>query len=230
MRKKATSFFLLLAVISILKIEAQNSIILPYDSISKKTIYSKIIVLDSSYNSTIIYNTLKEWFSTDISKFYRTSSEKGSAANDGFWGTKKANMATVDLSFKNDQPLKLDDPANKKLIGRIVCKYFGSSYGCVRLIYLTFDIKVQVKDGKYKYEMTNFAYTHYNPYQANKIGFNVMNDKGPCKSTGPIEELLQCDNCKDGLEKFYRYIDNEVKSLISDMQDYIKKNKANTTW
>jgi|GEM_PF-3139840 hypothetical protein len=210
--------------------KAQEKPILPFDTVSKKVIYSGIVKVDSSINANTLYNIIKEWFASDVSKFYRTSSEKGSASNDAIWGTPKANMATIDLSFKNDQPLKLDDPGNKKLIGRVVCKYFGSSYGCVRLIYLTFDFKIQVKDGRYKYDVTNFDYTHYNHYTATKIGFNVMSDKGPCKSTGPIEGLLQCDKCTSGLEKFYSFIDTEVKKLIFDVKGFVDKNKTSTTW
>ncbi|MCX6252780.1 MAG: hypothetical protein NTX61_18750 [Bacteroidetes bacterium] len=202
----------------------------PIDLVSKKVIYTGVVQVDSSLNANTLYNILKEWFASDVSKFYRSSSEKGSGTNDAIWGTKKANMATVDLSFKNDQPLKLDDPANKKLLGRVVCKYFGTSMGCVRLLYLTFDIKIQAKDGKYKYDISNFDYTHYNHYSASKIGFNVFSDKGPCKSTGPIEELLQCENCTGGLEKFYNYIDTEVNKLILDVKEFVNKNKVNTSW
>lgn len=209
---------------------SQTTRILPYDTASKKVVYSGIVSVDTSMKAKNIYDAFKEWFSTDISNFFITSSEKSSGSNDAFWGTKKANMATVDLSFKNDQPLKMSDPDSKKLVGRGVIKYFGTSYGCVRLIYLTFDIKVQCKDGKYKFDVTNFDYAHYNHYNASRIGFNTMSDKGSCKSTGNIEDLLLCDNCPEGLEKFYTFIDNSVKSILNSMNDYVLKSKPNGDW
>jgi hypothetical protein len=210
---------------------AQSNSILPFDTVSQKVIYSDIVNLDSTYQATTIYNIIKEWFSSDISKFSISGSEKGSATTDALWGTNKQSMATIDLSYKNEQPLKLDDPNNKKLIGRVVCKYFGSSYGCVRVVYLTFDIKTLIKDGKYKYEIANFTYSHYNPYNnAYKMTFGTFSDKGPCKSSGPIEELIGCTNCPEGLGKFFSFIDQQVKQLIADLNEFIIKSSIKENW
>jgi hypothetical protein len=217
--------FFILTVVS-----GQTIKVFPIDTASKKVVYTGIVTLDTTMKAKHIFDALKEWFSTDISNFYITSSEKSSGTNDAIWGTKKANMATVDLSYKNDQPLKMSDPDTKKLVGRAVIKYFGTSYGCVRLLYLTFDIKVQCKDGKYKYDVTNFDYTHYNHYNASKIGFNTLTDKGVCKSTGNIEDLLLCDNCSDGLEKFYIFIDNSVKNILKSMNEYALTAKPASDW
>jgi hypothetical protein len=204
--------------------------ILRYDTILHKVIYTDVVNMDSSHTADVLYNSCKEWFSSNITKFNRSSSEKNSSLNDDLFGTQKKDMATIDLSYKNNQPLKMDDPSQKKLIGTCVLKYFGSSMGCVRVVYLTFDIIILIKDRKYKYEITNFEYSHYNPYKAAKIGFNLTNDKGPCKSTGPIEDLLNCKNCTDRLNEFYSYIDKEIKFMINNLNEFTKSSRTNTTW
>lgn len=208
----------------------QDHIILPFDSATGKIVYTNIVKVDSTINSRDIYNAFKEWISSDISTFYIISSEKSSNTTDAIFGARKSNMSTVDLQFKNANPLKMSDPETNKLIGQAVIKYFGSSLGCVRLIYLTFDIKIQIKDGKYKYDITNFDYTHYNPYNGYKITFNTLSDKGNCKSSGDIEDLIHCDNCSDGLSGFYSFIDKSVNMIISTMNEYILNYKPSGEW
>lgn len=222
--------FTAIILLMVITATGQTTKIFPIDAASKMVVYTEIITVDTAMKAKHIYDALKEWFSMDISNFYISSSEKASGTNDAIWGTKKANMSTVDLAYRNDQPLKMSDPDTKKLVGRVVIKYFGTSYGCVRLIYLTFDIKVQCKDGKYKYDVTNFDYTHYNHYNASKIGFNTLSDKGPCKSIGNIEDLLLCDNCTDGLEKFFGFVDKSVKNTLNSMNEYVLKLKPTSNW
>lgn len=208
----------------------QDHSILPFDSATGKIVYTNIVKVDSTINSSDIYNAFKEWFSSDISTFYITSSEKSTNTTDAILGGKKYNMSTFDLQYKNVTPLKMSDPETKKLIGQAVIKYFGSSLGCTRLIYLTFDIKVQSKDGKYKYEITNFSYTHYNPYSGQKMTFGTLSDNGNCKSSGDIEDLIQCNNCSNSLIDFYSFIDKSVNKIISTMNFYILNYKPSGEW
>jgi len=229
---KTTLSFALLNLCMLLYINtlAQSTKALSIDSVTKKVTITEIVKVDSSINSDELYRIIKEWFASDVGKFQRSSSEKASALTDGLIGSTKKDLATLDLSFKNDNPLKMDDPKDRKLIGRVICKYFGTSMGCIRLIYATFDIKVQIKENRYKCDFSNFNYSHFNHYTSKKMPIFIAVDSGPCKSSGAIEELMDCQYCSDGLEKFYAYIHNEVKSLTSDLKAFIESNKSESNW
>jgi len=206
----------------------KNAFSLPIDSLTNKVSFYGVEAVDKSADE--IYNVVKEWFNTNATKFSKSTSLKSSETNDVIWGTSKKNMSDIDLKFKIDDNLSMDDNANKKSIGKATLKYFGSSYGCVRTIYVTYDIKVSCKDKRFKYEITNFNVEHYNPYTAKKMAFMQTKDDGPCRSTGSIENLLNCKSCTKGLNDFFQVIQREIDLLKTDLITCTKKPISGSSW
>lgn len=221
-------FILVLLLIS-LETQAQK---LPIDSISNKVDFRSIIELDSTYKADKIYSIVKEWFSTNPIKFSRANKDKSADQLEMVIGIQRGNSILVDQLFKNDQPLKLQDFERKKLTGKCLLKYTGRSLGCLRMMYLEYDIKVTIRDSKLKIDITNFTYTHYN--QTHFTQSPIMNEwvyDENCESKGNIESLLQCGRCKRELGDFYSYISSDIEAIIDDLKQYIKTNKPeNEKW
>jgi hypothetical protein len=205
--------------------KVQESPKLQIDKESGSVLYKEIIELDATYNSQKLFNLSKEWATTNSKLFNAANSEDQSNVTSIFFGTKKANPAVVDQLFKNDQPLKFQDDVAKRLVVKGVNKYTGSTYKCLKIIYLEFDVKIAVKDAKAKIEITNVAYTHYNQASMKQMQIYGWSDEGNCQSKGLIEGLLKCDHCEGDLNDLYSYIDKEMKTVINSYKSFLVKNK-----
>ena len=228
--KKITTIFVFL-ITGVTMIFGQSK--LPLDTISKKVVFRQVIELDSTYKADQIFSTVKEWFSTNTKNFNRSNSDKNFSTGDVLLGIQRGNSAQIDQLYKNDQPLKLQDPVDKKLIGKGVLKYTGTSMGCIRVVYIEYDIKIFVKDYKLKVEISNLNYTHYNQMSMKQSQIYGWSDDGPCSSKNTIENLLTCERCNGEFEKFYTYITTDMDKIKTDLKKYLNDNKkasSNDGW
>lgn len=124
--------------------------------------------------------------------------------------------------FSGEETKKLIDNGNKKLIYSGVNVYKGGTMGCVRVFEYSFDAIVQFREGRYKYEITNFVYLHYNHTGTTQQVYG-MKDQGACKSSGTLEEFLECNRCKGELKKLFDFIDSDAKAFIEEMKKYISE-------
>jgi hypothetical protein len=204
---------------------------LPVDKETGTVLYKNIIELDPSYTSDKLYKLSKEWATTNIKLFNGSNSEDQAGVVSTFFGINKGNPSSVDQLFKNDQPLKFHDDATKRLVVRGVHKYTGGNFGCLRIVYLEYDVKVAVKDSKAKIEITNLGYTHYNQMSMKQVQLYGWSDSGDCKSKGQIEELLKCDSCEGSLNDLYSYIDRQSIEIMNSYKTFLaKNNKTDDNW
>ena len=192
--------------------------------------FSEVIQTENDLTSDYIYENFKEWISTKSSNFNRSNSEKNAQGKEVWLGTTKSNFQHVDALFKNDEPLKLADKESMKIIGKIVNKYTGGTMGCIRIIYLEYDLIIRIKDGRYKYDIENFSYTHYNQATGKQSQIYGMKDEGDCISKGDLAELLACTRCKKEFEKFYNYMLSDIESFTTEMKSEIDKKTEDDNW
>jgi hypothetical protein len=197
---------------------------------SGEIVFSGVVQTKNDLSADKIYDNAKEWLSTKSANFNRSNSEKNNQGAAVLLGVKKSNFENVDALFKNDNPLKLSDKEEKKIVGKIVNKYTGGNTGCVRVIYLEYDLIIEIKDGRYRYKFANFIYTHYNQVKAQQAQIYGWKDEGNCKSKGALTGLLSCEHCEKELNKFYSYINSDVSKLIEEMTISIDKNRDSDDW
>lgn len=215
----------LLIIITLLSINTYGQAQFPLED--GKVLYRQVIELDTSYKAKGLFSATKTWFSTNPKNFWRSNSEKQSTSL--LLGTDDKDMAAVNLSYKNETPLKLADADEKHCIGHSIIRYTGGKLGCIRIVFVEYDIDVITKDGKAKIEASNFNYTHFNQATGKQFQIYGLSDKGNCKSKGPLEDLLTCDHCEKEQSKFYAYVDENVKAQLADFEVSIKK-KQQKDW
>lgn len=207
---------------------------LPIDSTSHKVVFKKIIELDSSYSSDVLYNLTKEWFTTNNREFNRSNSEKQNNSTNALIGVNKSTSSSSSLVqqlYNNETPLKFQDFETKKLIGKGISKYNGSTFGGIRVMYVEYDIKISVKESKIRVEITNFNYTHYNQVTMQQVQMYGWKDEGPCNSKNSIESLLTCDKIQPALNSFYTYLNDDINKFTESFISYIKSSpKQNDNW
>ena len=105
-------------------------------------------------------------------------------------GYSNQNSAQVDILYKNENPITLSEKNDKKIIARVVTKYTGGAILCIRILYFEYDIILKFKSGRYKFEVTNFRYTHYNQSTMKQMQLYGIKDSGDCNSRNSLENLL----------------------------------------
>lgn len=192
--------------------------------------FSEVVKTNNELSGTEIYENFKEWISTKSSNFNRSNAEKNAQGSEVWLGTTKSNFQHIDALFDNEVPLKLSDKDSKKIIAKIVNKYTGGTMGCIRVVYLEYDLIVKIKDGRYKYEIENFVYTHYNQASGKQTQMYGWKDEGDCKSKGNLSELLLCTRCKKEFLKFYIYLKTDMTDLVEEMKKEIDKEAEKEDW
>lgn len=188
--------------------------------------FSDVINLDSTYTATNIYSSAKEFVLTNTKAFNRSNSENHGSGKDAIWGLSKNKGESVDLLYKNENPLKLDDPG-KRITAKGVFKYTGRDAlaPVLRLMYVEYNVNIYIKDGRYKIDITDFNYTHYNNREMKQMQIGTWKDEGPCSSKGKIETLLICDKAKKDFDIFYPALSDEMDKFHKELVSFIGKKR-----
>ncbi|MDB4533891.1 hypothetical protein N9242_03395, partial [Vicingaceae bacterium] len=192
--------------------------------------FTEVIKINNDLSENEIYENFIEWISTKSSNFNRSNSERNSQGAEVWLGSTKSNFQHVDALFINNIPLKLSDKESKKIVAKIVNKYTGATMGCIRVVYLEYDLIVKIREGRYKYEIGNFVYTHYNQATTKQSQMYGFADEGNCKSKGSLDDLLLCARCKREFEKFYSYLNTDVADFIVEMKKKIDVKSDDEDW
>jgi hypothetical protein len=197
---------------------------LPIDTNSKKVTFVYIDNFGEKADFKKLFNASKEWFQSKVSTFNRSNSEKNVDGAAIFFGVKKGKSQTVDILYKVDSPLKYSDTSSKKMIGTGVIKYTGGNFGCVRVLYIEFDLNIYIKDSKSKLEITNLRYTHYNQVNFTSVQMYGYDDSPPCNSKNTFEiGILGCDHCSSEKQKLYQFLIEDFDRLNTEYKTYVNQ-------
>lgn len=155
----------------------------PIDSFTHKITYTEVVILDSSTSKLELYSRVREWFA----KTYN------SAMN----------------------VIQMDDKENGKIIGKALMKVyfktiFNSNYSGGNINYT---ISIYVKDGKYKYEITDFYHTGELAGNGDRIP-----DGGPCEDLLNRTKGFWGNSYKKTYFLFLTQMNEKIESLTTDLK------------
>lgn len=162
---------------------AQNSMPdFPIDTGTKKITYSEVIRLDTSISKTELYSAAKEWFA----KTYKSATD------------------VIQYAEKDEG----------KIVGRALFKVnfktiFGTDYPGGHINYT---ISIYTKDGRYKYEITDFYHV------------GMLTESGRIPDGGPCEDLIHetkgfmGNSYKKTYLLFLIQLDENMKALIDSLK------------
>lgn len=180
--------------------------------------FSEVVIVEGK-NEEEIFNIVKEWASSNINNFNRRNGEKMD-----FLIAKK-NTEVVDAAYKNNAPLKLSDKEAGKIIISVASKYNGTEAGTIRTMYVNYDLKIIVKDGKLKFEAINFSYNHINNANGKLMPISGFKDEGNCGSKGNFETLVNCKIAKNAFEKMIYWFSEDIKEIKESLIKSLKTSK-----
>jgi hypothetical protein len=171
-----------------------------------------------------LYKQADEVVNSNSREFSRQAEGSTVATTYALLGVRSASTQVVDLMHKNETPVKYSDPNSHKLVVRVVNRYEGGGFGCVRIVWWEYDLILKFKDGRYRMDLTNFSYNHFNnANNAVKTQFAGLEDGGDCKSSGNIESLLRCSGCYNELGQMYTYLIEDAWKVMKLVKDGIEK-------
>jgi len=169
------------------------------------------------WTTSELFDAATEYIGSNTRVFTRESDGSTVATTYSLTGVRQGPSHQVDGQYRNETPVKFSDKPASKIVVRVVNRYVGGGFGCVRLVWFEYDLILRFKDGRYKYELTNYQYDHYNLANYMKQQFWTMEDGGDCSSSGQIENLLQCPYCQNEFEQMFTFLKNDSRSLIESV-------------
>lgn len=170
------------------------------DSLNAAISYQEVVKVDSTISSKELYLRARSWFA----ETYKSSQDV----------------------------IQMDDKESGKIIGKGAIKYYSNvfvgSEGTKGFIFYT--ITVQVKDGRYKYEITDFNHEG-NPYNSGgqlSFGLITNSDECPYKVGTWTSKAWRNKVWKDIKNR----IDENIPILIQSLKDSMNKpaKNSNSDW
>lgn len=169
---------------------------LPIDSLTNKITYSEAVYVDSLANKQEIFSRAREWFA----KAYKSSTNV----------------------------IQMEDKESGKIVGKALLDvYMTTVFGSQSEGgYINYTITIYVKDGKYKYEITDIYHT--GSYVNSTVGKTP--DGGACEILFKKKEGFWGNSYKKTYESYLFQMDNRIKALISDLKVGMTNSAKKEEW
>lgn len=117
-------------------------------------------------------------------------------------------------TYKSSQDvIQMDDKESGIIIGKALLNVYYKTLGITfNSGYINYTIKFSVKDGKYKYEISDFYHT------GGYINGHKQPDGGPCEKLFQNKKGVNGNSYERTYEKYLIEMDDEIKDLIYDLK------------
>ncbi|GAA4440230.1 DUF4468 domain-containing protein [Ravibacter arvi] len=120
--------------------------------------------------------------------------------------------------------IQMEDKEGGAIVGKALMQVYHKALGTHESGYINYTISIYFKDGRYRFEITDFHHTGQY-VQAGRI-----QDFGPCERMINSTEKIMGISAKKTFNYYLYQMDNEIKSRINDlklsMKISSKKNKS----
>lgn len=192
------------------------------DSASKSVVNKRAFKLSSKANTDDVYTLAQQWFN-QTGKF---SQKNADPPIDTVKAKKNKNKIEVDKEFANTTPLQMLNPAAGKVVGSGVLKYYGGIGNSIKLLYIKYDIYVEIKTGLAIVSATNLRYYHFSPRNYTTTGLYSLQGGRPCDAEGTINDLVNCENFHDEFKNLATCYNKEVNNLFTDFKSLLSQKKV----
>lgn len=140
-----------------------------------------------------------------------------------------AQMWFAETFVSAENVLQVQDKESKMLIGRGVFEYKKAGIMTTTSVdgYISFLIKIFVKEGRYKYVITDFVHSGTNTsyYRAADFGLITTENECPVKVSGNPKGV-----CQKNWDKMKKECEINAKLLIKSLKQGISKDNLQDNW
>lgn len=200
-------------------LSAQNTF--PYDSAAHHVVYRQSVKLAPGVKTSDVYAAITTWFA-DSSRF----THYNLVAPLDTMKLKKPNKKkiAVEEQYGNPRPLQMQDPAADKMQGMGVIRYYSSG-GSLKLLYLKYDIGVEVKPAAAILTVSNIRYYHFDAGNYKQAPIYNFSGGKPCEDVGTIESLIDCQRFPEEMKKLAIYSNREIYGHVAGLRATLIKKK-----
>tara|TARA_B100001093_G_C26607896_1_gene918834 strand:+ start:86 stop:745 length:660 start_codon:yes stop_codon:yes gene_type:complete len=204
--KNITTILLIVFSLNIFSLE-----IMPVEE--NKVIYKGVVELDPSLTQKQIYDSVRSFLSS--SNLHRKFGLGDSTGMD-FFVTKSGLMGTIESNLKNRSTFISED--NPKTIKVNFFQYFeGKGAGGIRTLHIDANLKVDVKDGKYRYKLSNFTWNHWNHHKG--VQMSIWSTKKDCKDRGTLYQLQNlCNRATKKRKEALTALDKDINIFFAELK------------
>jgi|TARA_B110000902_G_C14051898_1_gene492033 hypothetical protein len=190
---------------------AKELAIMPVENDS--VIYSGVVELDEKYTANEIFEAADIWLKKAVN--LRKMGGKQSMAMMMGGISVKPIMSQLESNMRSREKLLSKKPGRE--ITYNFLQYYQAQKGfAIRTLLLDSDLNLQFKDGKYRYELTDFDYQHYNHYTGSQNRIYAMGDK--CGANGSLYQLQNiCNKANGDRKKALTAIDADIQEFLEEM-------------
>jgi hypothetical protein len=182
-----------------------------------KVTYQGIVELDPDFTDQQIFNTVKTYLYPG--NLHRKFSLGDSTGMEMFSGGISGLMGTIEASAKNRTTFISEDAPRTIRVNFF--QYFqGKGAGAIRTLHIDANLKIDIKNGKYRYTLSNFKWNHWNHFSGAPM--SIWSTKKDCKDRGTLYQLQNlCNKATKNREKALQEIDRDIKNFIKELEEYI---------
>ncbi|MCX2679117.1 hypothetical protein OOZ15_04115 [Galbibacter sp. EGI 63066] len=135
------------------------------------------------------------------------------------------------LSEEKQENTGLSYVGESEVIASAMYKYEGTQMGCIRVMFINYDISLKFKEDRYKIELSNYNYSHYNNKTSDAVQVYGMKDVGPCRSKNSIEDFINnCKRCKRQKRDLVEYLTKDAKETIKTIASEMDERLNEDDW
>jgi|ERR1043165_232130 hypothetical protein len=180
--------------------------------------FNQTVKLNSKIESSDVFSAVEHWFNANPALFTSKNAEPAFEA-------KAKNKADVEDAYANRTPLRSLDPASNKLIGQGLIKYYGGKGASIQLMYLKYDITVEIKTGEAAFRISNLRYYHFDAKNYTDAGIFAYGGGKPCEHTGTMEYLVDCQTSPTEFQALADFFQQTVKAQGKAFGEELKAKK-----
>jgi hypothetical protein len=228
-----TAFFLTFNVY------AQTLAIFPVEN--DAVVFKEVIELGQQYTDEEIFQAVKEWSISAKAEYYRKIGGDVSRLNKIIPAIMPLltetpvntdpvrvhpSIITLEANYRTRDPLK--NEIQNKSIALEVTQHYQSGSGNVNTLFINSTLRIDVKDGKYRYSLVGFDYQHWNQFTGNQIAvwpMGTKKNKEACDLAGTIATLQNlCTKATRSRKTALTLLRDDIDTFILNMKDEIKNN------
>lgn len=184
-----------------------------------KIIYQKVVEVDTKYTDSDIFNAVKTFLSSN--NLHRKT-DAGYSTGMALLGGVQISpaMGMIEANNRNRETFVSEDPP-KNIRVNYYQAYQGRGAGALRTLYIDSDLKIDTKNGRYRYTLTNFNWTHYNHFTGEQAPI-WGNRSENCNDRGSLYQLHTL--CKKGTRSrkaAMELIHQDVSTFLKDLEGHV---------